>query len=158
MHVSVKQIRSVAHERGDTMVEVLIAIAVVSMILGGAYVTTNRSLQATRAAQERAIALKLAEAQLERLKDIAGDPARSALIFGASPAPPNPFCISTSGTPVATSHIDCHLGPSGTATSSEPIFNISINRTGNNFVLNETWYNVNGKTVDNLQLRYRVYD
>lgn len=54
--------------RGDTIVEVLIAITVVSTVLGGAYASSNRSLNATRQSQERGEALKLAETQLERLK------------------------------------------------------------------------------------------
>ena len=69
MHVSIGQLAA-RRQRGDTLVEVLIAIAVVSLILGGAYVTTNRSLYATRAAQERGNALKLAESQIEQLKGI----------------------------------------------------------------------------------------
>lgn len=138
------------------MVEVLIAIAVVSLVLGGAYVTTNNSLQATRAAQERSIALKLAESQIEQLKGIVGDPTRSSLVFGGSA--PNPFCLSTAGTPVADSHNDCKLGPDATHTTVEPVFTIKITRTGNNFLLEESWANVSGKTTDKLQLRYRVYD
>ena len=57
-------------ERGDTIVEVLIAISVMSLLIGGAFVLTNRSLQGTRAAQERLNALKLVESQLEQLKKL----------------------------------------------------------------------------------------
>ena len=53
----IKRLRALS-ERGDTLVEVLIAIAVVSLILGGAFVTTNKNLQATREAQERGNAQK----------------------------------------------------------------------------------------------------
>lgn len=53
---------------GDTIVEVLIAIAIVSLVLGGAYVSTNRSFQTTRTAQERGEALKLAESQVEAIR------------------------------------------------------------------------------------------
>ena len=144
-------------ERGDTLVEVMIAIAIVSLILGGAYVTTNRSLQATRAAQERAIALKLAESQVERLKElIATNPT-------AVQTATNPFCVSyTTGLPVATTNAECALSADGLQTTSEPIFRISIIRTGptgNDFVLTEQWENVGGGvSKDNLQLRYRLYD
>lgn len=157
MYVSIKQAKRLGRECGDTMVEVLIAIAVVSLILGGAYVTTNRSLLATRAAQERSIALKLAEGQLEQLKGIASDPARTKLIFGTTA--PDPFCISPTGDPVSTTPItNCQFGPGGGPAMAEPIFSISIDRTGSSFVLDETWSDVTGQVTDRLQLRYRVYD
>ncbi len=56
------------NRRGDTIVEVLIAIAIVSLTLTGAYTSVNRSANATRTAQERAEALKWAETQVEQIK------------------------------------------------------------------------------------------
>lgn len=146
-------IKNRSRERGDTIVEVLIAIAVVSLVLGGAYVTTNRSLQTTRAAQERSIALKLAESQIERIKALAAnDP---AALFGA----PSPFCISGStGQPVSASDAACSVDSSGMPASEEPVFHLSVERSNNDFVLTETWYNVSGRMTDSLQLRYRAYE
>lgn len=57
-----------ARQAGDTIVEVLIAMAVASLILGGAYTVTNRSLANARQAQEQTEALKLIQGQVERLK------------------------------------------------------------------------------------------
>lgn len=54
--------------RGDTIVEVLIAIAIVSLTLAGAYTSVNRSANVTRGAQERGEALKWAETQLEQIR------------------------------------------------------------------------------------------
>jgi len=139
-------------QRGDTIVEVLISIAVVSMVLAGAYVTTQRSLIATRAAQERSNALKLGQGQLEQLKGIISSNPNS--IFG--PGAPTPFCIS-GGTVVAATNAGCRVNTNGAATSVEPIFRLSIARAGNNFTLTETWTNVGGKQTDSLQLRYRAY-
>lgn len=152
MRISLRQPGS---QSGDTIVEVLIAIAVVSLILAGAYVTTNRSLLATRAAQERAMALKLGESQIERIKGlVATDP---DLIFG--PSAPTTFCISAvSGNPVVDTHNDCAVGTNGLYSTQEPVFHLSVVRTGNYFVLTENWTNVRGQTTDNLQLRYRVYE
>lgn len=153
MHIPIILRRS-RHERGDTMVEVLIAIAVVSLILGGAYVTTNRSLQATRAAQERSIALKLAESQIERIKALVST--SPSLVFSA----PSPFCISAAtGQPVAASNMACGVDANGAQNSNEPIFHLSITKVGtNDFVLTESWFNASGRTTDQLQLRYRLYD
>jgi prepilin-type N-terminal cleavage/methylation domain-containing protein len=152
MHISLGRSGSY-RERGDTIVEVLIAIAVISLVLGGAYVTTNRSLQATRAAQERSIALKLAESQLERIKGLAAsDP---PALFGA----PSPFCIdSSTGLPVDADDEACAVDESGAPTTEEPVFHLSVSRSGNDFTLTESWFNVNGQITDNLELRYRVYE
>lgn len=54
-------------QRGDTIVEVLIAIILVGIILGGAFVTVNKSLQSERTAEERSEALELAQGQIESL-------------------------------------------------------------------------------------------
>ena len=53
---------------GDTIVEVLLVIGIISLVLAGAFVATNRSLQTSRAAQERSEALKVAETQVEHIK------------------------------------------------------------------------------------------
>lgn len=140
-------------ERGDTIVEVLIAIAVISLILGGAYVTTNRSLQATRAAQERSTALKLAESQVERIKGLAAS--NPDLVFNG----PTPFCISAAtDQPVAASDDACRVNEAGVATDDEPVFHITIDRLVNDFTVTETWFNVSGRNTDSLQLRYRLYE
>lgn len=53
---------------GDTIVEVLLAILVISTILGGAFVSARRSQTGIRATEERLEALKVAEAQVERIR------------------------------------------------------------------------------------------
>ena len=64
-----KKFKEFASQRGDTIVEVLLAMAVVGLVLGVAYGITNRSVAIGRSAQERSEALKLAETQLELLKE-----------------------------------------------------------------------------------------
>jgi prepilin-type N-terminal cleavage/methylation domain-containing protein len=59
--------KSFLGQRGDTIVEVLIAIAILSTILVGAYVTANRSLTTERNAQEHTQALTIAQGQVEDL-------------------------------------------------------------------------------------------
>src|SRR5690348_16021050 len=58
-------------QRGDTLVEVLICILIVSMILTGAYVTTNKSSLRVIDSQERAEGLKIAQGQLEQVRQSA---------------------------------------------------------------------------------------
>lgn len=149
--------RFLSHERGDTIVEVLIAIAVVSMTLGGAYVTTNKSLRADRGAQERSNALKLVETQLESLKTLDGQ--NSTLI--TNPAF-NPFCVTPTLT-IANAAIGnvCHFSANGTNNNTaEPNFNISISVTGGGpiftYTINATWNGIESNSMDSLQMSYRL--
>jgi len=56
------------NRRGDTIVEVLIAIAIVSLVLTAAYVISNKNTVAIQANQERIQAQHLVEAQIEALR------------------------------------------------------------------------------------------
>lgn len=56
------------NKRGDTIVEVLLAITALSLVLSGAYVLANRSTLSFRQAQERGESQKIAQSQLELLK------------------------------------------------------------------------------------------
>lgn len=54
--------------RGDTIIEVMIALAVLGSIIAGGYAIATKSLNGVRVAQERSEALKIAEGQIETLK------------------------------------------------------------------------------------------
>lgn len=147
-------------ERGDTVVEVLISIAVVSFILGGAFVLTNRSLQGTRQAQERLNGIKLVESQLEQLKNLAAT--NSSAIFGS--APPS-FCINQAGAVVVSSlnpsgvasNTSCRVGVDGNPTTNEPVFNLNVSRTANTFTVKSVWNNTQGGQ-DNVEMKYKLYE
>jgi len=59
-------------QRGDTIVEVLIATAVVSLVLTGAMAVSNSSLKQIRAAQERSEAQAYAQSTVELLDGYTG--------------------------------------------------------------------------------------
>ena len=147
-------------ERGDTLVEVLVAIVIVASVIGGAYVVSNKSLQSTRSAQERQNALKLSESQLEQLKSlIASDPTQ---IFGAGK--PAKFCLSSDATgvhvwdfTVAAQKVHCVLNATESPTTAQPAYTLSVQRTINDFKLTETWIDVSGDFNDSMQLNYRAY-
>lgn len=152
--------RTGSAERGDTIVEVLIAMAVISLVLGGAYVTTNRSLLATRAAEERGNALKLAESQLEQLKNIGKTDPDS--VFGSGI--PNPFCISQELDIVGAANEACRVNSSGAPTEVEPIYNLSVTRSGPDsndgymFTATTEWVDPSGDMTDQVRIIYRIYD
>lgn len=83
-----KQYRTQA---GDTIIEVMIALAIVGAVIGTSYAISARSLRTGRQAQERTEALKLVESQIELLK--AAAPAQKATLFSS---PAGNFCVTTS--------------------------------------------------------------
>lgn len=79
------------NQKGDTIVEVLIAIAIISSVLATSYAIMNSSVRANQDAQEHASGLKVAESQLELLK--------GWLALGNTlPAGVNSFCMKTTPT------------------------------------------------------------
>lgn len=144
-------------QRGDTIVEVLISITVVSLILGSAFITTNKSLQATRSTQERSNALKLAESQVEQLKGAIANPTTAATIFSSTL-----FCLYTPPagplSVVTLPATNCTVDTGGTPTINEPKFNLSITRVGNDFTVKSTWNNLSGTTtLQQVTIKYRAY-
>lgn len=55
-------------QHGDTIVEVLICLAVISLILAAAYAMTSHNVRAIQDTNERSQALQLAQQQVERLR------------------------------------------------------------------------------------------
>lgn len=143
------------NQRGDTIVEVLISIAVISLILGGAYVTTNNSLRAERGAQERTDASKLVESQIEALKNLA-DTGNTAM-FNTSG-----FCI-TGGATISTSvstNNTCKFNATGSNNNTtQPVYYINITRNVNTFTITNTWDSIeNSGGKDTVQMTYKVYE
>jgi prepilin-type N-terminal cleavage/methylation domain-containing protein len=89
--------------RGDTLVEVLMSIAIVGAVIAGAYALASRSLAEGVSASEHSQAIKLAEAQVEALKsrskDAAGDLPKWDGTYNITsnpiPAAQNNFCLDT---------------------------------------------------------------
>ena len=76
-------------QRGDTIVEVLIATAVVSLVLTGAMAVSNNSLKQIRAAQERSEAQAYAQSTVELLDGYTGQ--QQPL---QQPLQQTPFCLN----------------------------------------------------------------
>lgn len=150
--MSIKLFRPLS-QKGDTIVEVLIAIAVMSLVLGGAFVMTNRNLIAARDAQERVNAVKLAEGQLEQIKSMVATTPDA--LFGAGV--PATFCISNN-TAVNSNNAQCTMDMTGAPTTNQPAFHVIIRRTGNEFSVRNEWVSARGNTQNNVQLVYRVYE
>lgn len=99
------------NQKGDTIVEVLMCIAIISAVVGGAYTITNRNVRNTQQAQEHAQALKIAETQLEQLKSYISE-GKAVPIAGQN------FCMKLSG---VTPNQLTDMEPFGAATLTSPL-------------------------------------
>jgi type II secretory pathway pseudopilin PulG len=126
---------------GDTIVEVLLAIAIVSAVLGGAFLSVNTSLNGARQAQERGEAMKLLEGQIERLKEAAKLPASP--VFTTT----GPFCINNAQA----------IAAGGCLQGNPARYTLTITRSGNTFTALAEWDKVDGGARDRVQLIYRIY-
>ena len=126
-------------QSGDTIVEVLIATAVVGMLLTGSFAVANRSSQVIRSAQERTEAQKITTRMLERLKSYA--------VVVPTPLPTaGAFCIDTSN---AITAAPCIVGRYASK--------IEYDSASTVYVITTQWDSiVSGAPQEQLIIRYRV--
>lgn len=80
--------------RGDTIVEVLIAIAIVSLVLVSAFVVTQKSAQAVRDSQERSEVEQLLQQQVELVRaEAMNETSPTGGVFSTNPI--KYFCMDT---------------------------------------------------------------
>jgi type II secretory pathway pseudopilin PulG len=146
-------------QTGDTIVEVMLAIAVIGMVLGASYATATRALRTGRFAQEQTEALKLAESQVEQLKYIASldiVPGTANDIFNGS-AGQNEFCIRDDN-----SFSKVRLADTANYTSfcrgRSGLYDILIRYTSATGLFHVTveWDRI-GTTRGNVQVSYRLF-
>ena len=155
------------NQRGDTIVEVLIAIAIVSVVLGGAYSISNKSSMQVRNAQEHAEAEKIAMGAVEELPSTVG---RFSGTLGVSVPNPVPlFCrdgenaaLDVSGSPVTSiSALNAPGMTWGTALDScysQNRYHTFIERSATDprtFTVHVRWDGVTGGQ-QNVELSYRI--
>lgn len=139
MHIKLRQ-------HGDTIVEVLLAMLIVSSVLGGAYVSANRSSNTNRQSQERGEALKLVEAQLEKLKVF--------ITKQPLPAEGTIFCIDN---PTSVHVLEASCPTSGAANYKTTIKR-AASPNENNYTITSQWDRVGGgATKEQIKMTYRVY-
>lgn len=132
--------------RGDTIVEVLISMTVLAVVLGTAYVTTNRSFHSGLNSQYRDQAVLIAQQQVELLKSADSGPSPTISTFQS---PPYRFCINSSSlakVPLTGSTSTCStpvgappptasqftLADTYTPNPSNPVFTITVQWQGDN--------------------------
>ena len=138
-------------QKGETIVEVLISIAVIGAAVGGAFAIANRSSATVQASKERYQAQLAANGQADLLKIYTSsqdDP---------TPVIPEPFCM-VSGNPVPTSDSQC----SAFAFNGGINYRISIKLADNGsdidnvYVITVSWDSLTNSGGDKVELLYGI--
>jgi Tfp pilus assembly protein PilV len=141
-------------ERGDTIVEVLIAMAVLALIITGADVAVNRTAKSALDVQEHAQALKLVESQAEALRNYNGSASFDCFSY-------NPITKTlTPATAITPLPSPCTFDGDGSeaTTTSVPAYTVTITPgsvTPITYTIAATWPNVFGPGVASVSLEYR---
>lgn len=130
-----------ADERGDTIVEVLIATAIVSLILASAYALTNRNVLSIQAAQEQQYAQKLAEQQVEILRS-------------ADPVPTGSGCFDTSSGNVGAWAAPL-TNPACSVTTGNANYDVAVTSTGLQYRVQVSWDALGGNRAK-VTMYYRI--
>ena len=144
-------------QRGDTIAEVLICIAVLSFILSISYGLANRSSLAVRQSQERSEAQKISEAQIESLKAYLSDPNHTVPATSAD-GTSNAFCLKN-GAIVSVPDVnnlpaDCSAGTQDTPGVGR--YKTYIVLYNGSYTSKTSWPKVTGGS-DQVTFAYKVY-
>lgn len=149
-------------QRGDTIIEVLISVAIASSVLAITFSTMNRNIRTMRDNQEHTEASKIAQTQAEALMDIWNRD--SSLITDMSN---DGFCITPAG---SMPKIDNGASPTdnpeaddyaqydavGCQTDDE-IYNYGIKRNGSGaYVITVRWFKLGATTRNERVIVYKL--
>ena len=141
------------NKRGDTIVEVLIAVAIISLVLVTSYASTNNSTKATIDAQEHSQAMRAVETQLE-------------FLHSKGKTAGNNVCFDSTGAEQSSGSAACTVTPYGAGTQPAYILSITCSvpngvppvctwGSGNFFTVTATWPSVFGNGNSLVSMYYR---
>jgi type II secretory pathway pseudopilin PulG len=144
------------NQQGDTIVEVLIAIMVVSLVLVTAYAATTRNVSIMQDTEEHSEALQLAQTQLEFLRN-------SGLPAGDS-------CFSSTGSPESSQggvlgNDPCFVNSDGDtlATDAQTPFQLTVTKLTTpapdglaTYNVRVIWYSLTHSSENNVTLYYQT--
>lgn len=159
------------NQKGDTILEVLICIAVLSFIMSASFALANRSSATNRQSAERGEAFKTTESQMERLKQYLS----TVTTVDQLPPSGSKFCMKADNTPTTTI-----VGTVATPADFQAAITVnaeySVCKTGefyytylqrgpdvslgigdNTFVSYTRWENASGKGIDQATMVHRLY-
>lgn len=157
--------KHIKNQRGDTIVEVLIAVVVIGLAIGLAYGISSRSLRVARQSQERVEAVKQAEGQIERLKSLAASN-NNQDIFDRSV-----FCIADNNQPqnFGAEYGSSSLKATDTTLQGYPnnaqgtacvkgLYHLAIyEEQDNEFAVSARWFSIGNTDTEEVRIKYRLY-
>ncbi len=152
---------------GDTIVEVMVVLAILGSAIGISYATANRSLLNVRQAEESSEGDTLAQEQIEALRSFvqytSTGPESSNDIFNQS----SNFCIDNTQNDVvdisATSatlfseYVSPHDDPCTYTNGIKYYIADSYSSVNSTFEVQVAWYDVLGQGIDTATLYYNLY-
>lgn len=145
---------------GDTIIEVLIALTIISLAVGLAYGVATRSLKSARQSQERLEGLKLVEGQIEQLKALSYS-SNNQGIFTES----RMFCLDNGiltvsprlpFTDLNSDNLDLYA-----PACVRGLYHLGIksnsNGNANEFSVYARWFGSNGSIKEEVLHKYRLY-
>jgi prepilin-type N-terminal cleavage/methylation domain-containing protein len=145
-------------QRGDTIVEVMIVLAVLGLAISISYATANRSLLNARQAQENSEATRLAQSQAELLRSQDGND--SIYVAGN-----NPYCMNGSSVAMISDEtaLDTTSYPAACRSGDLPYYvyvqyaaDPSNPTPGGTFTVHVLWDDILGQGQDSVTLTYRL--
>lgn len=142
-------------QSGDTIIEVMIAIAIVSGVLGATFAISNKAFRSTQANHERFQAQMFANQQAEWIKSYSVDNSAALLANGST------FCMVDAATFVASSDSRCTLQSLYVITVTPKAMPQNIDGTGgsvnNTYFIHVQWDSLsNLSSTDQLELVYGI--
>lgn len=140
------------NNHGDTIVEVLISLAVLAAVLGGGYGLTSNSLQNGIEAGQRSEALAVAQGQIEFVKDAQASGGRDIKDYQIDKT----FCIdSDTGDPIDTDHSD-YEDICNTYEDTDYSVGVDYDDASGKFTVGTNWPTFRGEGINELQLNYKL--
>ncbi len=143
-------------QRGDTLVEVMLATAVIGLVIGSSYATATKALRTGRFAQEQTEALKIAESEVEKLKYIASLGTSATASQNIFPSAPAPFCIDDTFQVQPITNLSACAGLNGLYSQQISYTAVSIGAT-DTFTVAVTWTQQGSGNQGNVQIAYRLH-
>lgn len=133
------------NQRGDTIVEVLIALAIMSLVLAGAYATVDRNIKSSQQAQEHSRALEVAGSQLEQLK---------SYISAGNSVNSSSFCMYNGAPDTNPAH--CKVDDNTGDQRYTVLMTKTVVGADTTFKSSVTWAGIHGGT-DQIDLLYKAF-
>jgi type II secretory pathway pseudopilin PulG len=134
-------------QAGDSIVEVLIAIAIVSLVLAGAYISSNKNVAETQDTQEHSQALEIVQGQAELLHEQGSIDTAHNICFDPSTGNPVP-------SPPPTPN-PCVFAPNGPNTQPRYSLTITGGVGATAYGISAVWPSITGSGNNNVTIYYR---